>query len=724
MNRQRLLSLAFAAVTAAGAGCSSEIDDLKPATSDKKGGNGGKEDAYNPSNDNPATFANDLEHKLSALPMSGGATVSPWAGNYWPTYQDNINYRWAGPDTQSPAAKYGEAFGVANIEDKVSAAYGIDRYRGSRTACTANSDCDSSIGESCAKRHGASDGVCIPTWWGICHAWAPVALSVPEPKHAVTYNGVEFKVQDIKALLTLSWNRTYSRFVSTRCNKNSNDLTYDAYGNYRNDPECENTNPGTWHILATNYLGIRGESFVEDRTYDDEVWNQPLRNYEVTKLEEISALKANQLTGVTATGGTTDQASGTVAKDEFYHHAPMTVAAGDQVTVKMTGSDDADLHVRFGAQPTASAYDCRPYENGSNEECSLTVPDGQTQVFVSVRGYATSSSFNVNITAGGSVPNEYVHNTNAAQLYLVNMKVGYISESSASTDGNLADDIDRYTHYDHYEYVLEVDAEGKIIGGVWINGSITNHPDFLWLPTGARDATVASGAISRAQVMTLVEMSLQDPSDPGDDDTTGPVTLNESGVVAKDTWKHYGPFKAANGIKVTMTGTNDADLYVRKNAQPTRAAYDCRPYQGGSSESCALTGAGEFYVSVNGWATSSDYSLTIEYTAGTGDAPDPVDPVDEIAHINESGSVANGEAKYFTVDVNVGQRIVVRSYAPNDVDLYIQMNAQPTTTDYLERAYTASGNETIDYTPTANGTLHIMLHGYEASDFQVTTANN
>ena len=38
------------------------------------------------------------------------------------------------------------------------------------------------------------------------------------------------------------------------------------------------------------------------------------------------------------------------------------------------------------------------------------------------------------------------------------------------------------------------------------------------------------------------------------------------------------------------------------------------------------------------------------------------------------------------------------------------------------RAYTDSGNETISYTAAAAGTLHIMVHGYEASSFTLVTS--
>ena len=55
---------------------------------------------------NPALFASDLEYKYAALPLKGQAKVIPWTGSYWPTASDNINYRWDGSTSDSPAKKY------------------------------------------------------------------------------------------------------------------------------------------------------------------------------------------------------------------------------------------------------------------------------------------------------------------------------------------------------------------------------------------------------------------------------------------------------------------------------------------------------------------------------------------------------------------------------------------------------------------------------------------
>ncbi len=715
----------FISIASLAMGASACLDEgsLKPDQDDIKQEPDGKDDAWGP-NDAPSIFTADLEYAIAKLPMTGEAAAIPWASSYWPVYQDSINYKWDGATSESTSAKYGRAFGVTGVETAVSANHGIDDNR-SRTACTTNAQCDSKIGEQCAIRDGQSSGHCIPTWWGICHAWAPAAMLVPEPKYPVTRNGVTFKVNDIKALVTLAHNSTSSKFVSLRCNvdaSSANGINFDNYGRPL-QVECDDTNAATYHVLLTNYLGMRKLSFVEDRTYDDEVWNQPLRGYRITKQAPIDAATANRLVGVTSTGGTTVNRSGTVAANAWSHQGTFPVTAGTQATVVMTGTNDADLYVNFGSQPTASTYACRPYAGSSDERCDLTVPAGATQMFVSVNGYSPTNTFNLAITTGGSAPSDYQFNPLARTFYDVALEVDYIGESASNVDGNLASTIDRYTHLDKYTYVLEVDAAGKIIGGEWTGESKVNHPDFLWLPTGVRGSSVAGGKITYANVKSLLDESLIAPGGGGGG---GEVkTVNDTGTLTKGTWKHLGPFNVGAGqnLTATLTGTGDVDLYVRKAGTPSLTSYDCRPYANGSSEACTLVGPGAVYVSINGYATSSTYQLAIRYTEGGGSGPAEPPPA-TVTHINTSGSVTQGEMKAYSLDVIAGRKIVVRTTSSADVDLYVQMGVAPTTGAYLYRGYTDSGNETITLTPASSGKLHIGVHGYAAGSFTLRTAEN
>ena len=54
------------------------------------------------------------------------------------------------------------------------------------------------------------------------------------------------------------------------------------------------------------------------------------------------------------------------------------------------GSGDADLYVRFGAEPTTSTYDCRPYRSGNTENCSFATPQ-EGRYYVMIRAYSAYS---------------------------------------------------------------------------------------------------------------------------------------------------------------------------------------------------------------------------------------------------------------------------------------------------------------------------------------------
>lgn len=55
------------------------------------------------------------------------------------------------------------------------------------------------------------------------------------------------------------------------------------------------------------------------------------------------------------------------------------------------GTGDADLYVRHNAAPSTTAYHCRPYLNGNDEECVFDNPDAGTY-HVMVRGWANSTN--------------------------------------------------------------------------------------------------------------------------------------------------------------------------------------------------------------------------------------------------------------------------------------------------------------------------------------------
>ena len=66
----------------------------------------------------------------------------------------------------------------------------------------------------------------------------------------------------------------------------------------------------------------------------------------------------------------------------------MTVPAGKQtLNFRISGgSGDADLYVRFGAKPSVSTFNCRPYRWGNEESCTFSNPTGGIW-HVMIRGY-------------------------------------------------------------------------------------------------------------------------------------------------------------------------------------------------------------------------------------------------------------------------------------------------------------------------------------------------
>jgi hypothetical protein len=115
------------------------------------------------------------------------------------------------------------------------------------------------------------------------------------------------------------------------------------------------------------------------------------------------------------------------------------------------------------------------------------------------------------------------------------------------------------------------------------------------------------------------------------DTTSGGMTQTDTHTgehVGAGEFKTYGPYDVAAGskIEVHMTGTGDADLYVKRGEAVTTDAYDCRPYTGTSNEDCTGTqfnasGPAKFYVGINGYADAT-VNLTVTYQVpGTGTKP-------------------------------------------------------------------------------------------------------
>lgn len=89
-------------------------------------------------------------------------------------------------------------------------------------------------------------------------------------------------------------------------------------------------------------------------------------------------------------------------------------------------------------------------------------------------------------------------------------------------------------------------------------------------------------------------------------------------TVGRKKWKHY-TIDIPAGMKtldVTMSGgTGDADMYIKRGAQPTTSSYDCRPYETGNNEACNFNNpvADTWHISIFGYSAASGIGLNVEY---------------------------------------------------------------------------------------------------------------
>ena len=147
--------------------------------------------------------------------------------------------------------------------------------------------------------------------------------------------------------------------------------TYDCRPYLNGNAEtCNITNvqAGTYHVMIRAYTTYSGVSLTGSYT-------EP---------------------GSGGSGGTFSQSNLSGSRGSWKHYTIEVDAGMATLNVDMSGgTGDADLYVRFNAQPTTSSYDCRPYKNGNAETCTFTNPSAGTW-HISVRAYRTYSGVNLN----------------------------------------------------------------------------------------------------------------------------------------------------------------------------------------------------------------------------------------------------------------------------------------------------------------------------------------
>ena len=228
-------------------------------------------DSYN----DPKRLEDDFVMTFDQLPLGGRADVTPWTDSYWPKNKGGISYRWLTGEAHTYESPSRDRV-LAMSRDEVAQLSPAEKY----DIFTGNYD------YALTRKVKSENSVKEAGWTGYCHGWTFASFLYAEPKSVVMTNpdGVEvaFGSSDVKALLTYFQGEVvraqYStrnldfgiedRVIGSQCAQNDPRL-----------PQCQDTNPGAFHVALANYVGIRKQPFGIDATASYEKWNHPVYEY-------------------------------------------------------------------------------------------------------------------------------------------------------------------------------------------------------------------------------------------------------------------------------------------------------------------------------------------------------------------------------------------------------------------------------------------------------------
>ncbi|WP_158657782.1 M4 family metallopeptidase [Agarilytica rhodophyticola] len=221
--------------------------------------------------------------------------------------------------------------------------------------------------------------------------------------------------------------------------------------------------------------------------------------------------------------------------------------------------------------------------------------------------------------------------------------------------------------------------------------------------SAAADAGYSTEDVTTAFNTVGVLTCGQEPPPP----TIDPITMNYNGAVSFGGWVHFGPFNSTDELSAVMTGSGDANLYVRKGARPNWFNWDCRPnVRRSSDESCTSEADEAIYVSVNAFSfRASNFSLEITYTPKIKRVVDSFSGVVEANtwdHLGEFSSVVP---------------LVATMTGTGDADLYVNFGSEPSLSDWVCRPYTSTSNETCEVF--ANDKTFISVRAFRDAEYNL-----
>lgn len=502
-------------------------------------------------------------------------------------------------------------------------------------------------------------------WWGHCNGWASYATTEPlgfpardvrvrvengeivECTSASQEGCVLFKMADVEALMTELYFSDQATFTGRRCNTAPDDIERDEFGR-PTDPACRDLNPGSFHVAITGAFGRGARNLVDGReaehppfiidyNYDHEIWNYPVVDYQILSQETVTEEEAQQLVGAAGSNYQFNAAATQFRRVNLRFHmisdgvpasqlglradlrniqpvpvdlhyvleldASGRILGGEWTEAPTAFVNSKELHPDFvwmaidhrGAGENADDLggdDDNPYVSYSQvRNILLCANDPETCAPAGTGG--TEVILDVTSNADGGQTQTWQTETLAAGHYTVTL---------GHDPANAGGDADLYVRVGSAPTTSLYDCRP------YLNGS--DEVCELDLASDAVIHIMVRGYSPGANAFRLTVEGEGGDTPPPVDTWEG---LSESGTVAKNEEQRWSSGPVGAGTYVfDMTGTNDADLYVRAGSAPSTSSYDCRPYSSGSNETCSVTLAspGEVHVMVRGYANTSSFALT------------------------------------------------------------------------------------------------------------------
>jgi hypothetical protein len=508
-------------------------------------------------------------------------------------------------------------------------------------------------------------------WWGHCNGWASYAVAEPlgAPDRDIRVrveNGqvVEciddpqaegcmlWRMADIEALMTELYFSDQATVSGLRCNTVADEMERDEYGRPV-DPACRDLNPGSFHAALVGFFNrgarhlVTGEqnarpAFIIDHDYANEVWNFPVYRYEILEDVPVTSQEANGLIGANGSSYQFNAAAQSFRRIKLAYwmisdDVPVSqlLLQADQRNVPQhrvelnyvleLGTNDRILGGEWIQDPVVAW-------GPNNKELH---PDFMW-MSIGHQGFGEDAD-----DLGGNSDNPFISYSQARSLLLCANEPQTCAPAGGGGGGqglllDITAEVDRGEILDFDTGVVE---PGQYIITLSHDPTRPGGDADLYVRVGAQPTTsvwdcrpYANGSAEQctidltssdtifiqvrgwAQHINAFRLQVEGP-DGGGDNGGGDAWqgLQESGSLTRNQEHRFEtPVLPVGVYRFDMTGTGDADLYVRRGMAPTTAQWDCRPYLNGSSETCTVTlqNPEAIHVMVRGYANNSTYQLT------------------------------------------------------------------------------------------------------------------